>query len=130
MQVPSENIISMLRLILENNIFSFSEKLYSQEEGTSMGPRHSPHFADIFMAENIDQQIEQIFQKYESQNVEFLQRFLDDILKCLLDQYKICTKSSKRLIQFILALNSQWLIQCQKIHLHNVTVHTKNQSHT
>ena len=39
-------------------------------------------------------------------------------------------KSSKRLIQFILALNSQWLIQCKKIHLHNVTVHTKNQSHT
>ena len=44
MQVPSEYIISMLRLILKNNIFSFSETLYSQEEGTSMGPRHSPTF--------------------------------------------------------------------------------------
>ena len=79
--VPSEYIISVLKLILKNNIFSFSDKLYSQEEGTSMGPRHSPHLADVFMAGNIDPQIEQIFQKYESENVDFMKRFLDDIFK-------------------------------------------------
>ena len=81
MKVPSEYIISMLKLILKNNIFSFSDRLYSQEEGTSMGPRHAPHFADIFMAENIDDKIEQIFQKYESEKVDFMKRFLDDIIK-------------------------------------------------
>ena len=46
-----------------------------------MGPRHSSHFADIFMAEDIDQQNEPIFQKYETENVDFMKRFLDDILK-------------------------------------------------
>ena len=45
-----------------------------------MGPRHSSHFADIFMAENIDDTIEQKFQKYELKNVDFMKRFLDDIL--------------------------------------------------
>ena len=66
----------MLKLILKNDIFSFSERLYSQEEGTSMGPRHSPHFADIFMAENIDSKIEEIFQKYEStENEDFMKQF-------------------------------------------------------
>ena len=46
-----------------------------------MGPHHSPHFADVFMAQNIDPKIEQIFQKYESENVDFMKRFLDDIVK-------------------------------------------------
>ena len=81
MQVPTEYIISLLKLILENNIFTFSENLYSQVEGTSMGPRHSPHYADIFMARKIDSQISEIFQKYETQSFDFMKRFLDDIFK-------------------------------------------------
>ena len=84
MKVPSEYIISTLKLILQNNIFSFSDRLYSQEEGTSMGPRHSPYFADIFMAENIDSKIEPIFQKYDSENLYFMKRFLNNILKVLI----------------------------------------------
>ena len=35
-KVPTEYIISMLKIILKNNIFLFSDNLYSQEEGTNM----------------------------------------------------------------------------------------------
>ena len=82
-KIPTEYIISMLKIILKNNIFSFSEHLYSQQEGTSMGPKHAPHYADIFMARNIDHKIENIFQKYQTNNLNFMKRFLDDIFKIL-----------------------------------------------
>ena len=72
LQVPTEFIISMLRITYKKNIFSFSYKLYSQEEGTSMGPRHSPRFADVFMAYNIDPKITDIFQKYETETSDFM----------------------------------------------------------
>ena len=66
--IPTEYIISLLKFILSNNIFSFDEELYSQEEGTSMGPRHSPHYADIFMSRKIDPKIKELFRKYERKN--------------------------------------------------------------
>ena len=46
-----------------------------------MGPKHSPHYADIFMARKIDKKIEEISKKYEEGNIEYLKRFLDDIFK-------------------------------------------------
>ena len=58
----------MLKFDLRNNLFNFSDKTYSQDEGTSMGPRHSPRYADIFMARKIDPQIEDISKRYEEEN--------------------------------------------------------------
>ena len=79
--VPTEYIISLLRFILENNIFSFNDQLYSQQEGTSMGPKHAPHYADIFMARKIDPKIKNIFRKFKNSGISFLKRFLDDLFK-------------------------------------------------
>ena len=62
--IPTEYITRMLKIILKNNIFSFDEELYSQDEGTSMGPKHAPHYADIFMARNIDPKIKEILYCY------------------------------------------------------------------
>ena len=79
--IPTEYIVSMLKIILKNNIFEFNGELYSQEEGTSMGPKHSPHYADVFMADVIDPKIKYISEKYEEHGIDFMKRFLDDILK-------------------------------------------------
>jgi hypothetical protein len=79
--VPTEYIISLLRFILENNIFSFNDPLYSQQEGTSMGPKHAPHYADIFMARKIDPKITNIFRKFKNSGISFLKRFLDGLFK-------------------------------------------------
>ena len=71
-----ECIVSMLKLILKNNILNFSDQLYSQDEGTSMGPRHSPRYADIFMTMRIDNQINEISKTYEETNyINFLKLF-------------------------------------------------------
>ena len=48
--VPTEFIIAMLRIILQNNIFTFNEDTYSQEEGSGMGRKHTPHYADVFLS--------------------------------------------------------------------------------
>ena len=91
--IHTEYIVDMLKLILQNNIFSFDNELYSQEEGTSMGPRHAPHFSDIFMARKIDPTIEVIFRRYENniKDINFLQRFLDDMIKIFLEHPRIYT---------------------------------------
>ena len=47
-----------------------------------MGLRHSPRYADIFMARKIDPQIEDISKRYEEENdTNFMKCFLDDIMK-------------------------------------------------
>ena len=55
-KIPTEFIVSILKQILKNNIFTFSDHLYSQDEGTRIGPRHSPRYADIFMAKSLRQE--------------------------------------------------------------------------
>jgi hypothetical protein len=79
--VPSEFIVAMLRIILKNNIFTFNEDVYLQEEGSGMGQKHTPHYADIFMGRKIDPFIKIISQKYEEGTFTFMKRLLDDIFK-------------------------------------------------
>ena len=86
--VPSEFIVAMLRIILKNNIFTFNEDIYSQEEGSGMGPKHTPHYADIFMARNIDPFIKILAKKYEEGTIDFMKRFLDDLFKIFIGTTK------------------------------------------
>ena len=41
-------------------MFTFNEDIYSQEEGSVMGPKHTPHYADNFMARRIDPLIKKL----------------------------------------------------------------------
>ena len=59
----------MLKIILSNNIFSFDDELYSQKEGTSIGPKQA--HADVFMAQKIDPKFKETFEKYEKGNIDF-----------------------------------------------------------
>jgi hypothetical protein len=44
------NLKSLMRIILEHNIFEFADKMYKQVCGTAMGTKFAPSFANIFMA--------------------------------------------------------------------------------
>ena len=64
----------MLRLILEENYFKFTNKLYLQRHGTSMGTKAAVAFANILMAE-----IEtQILRQSKHKPLEWI-RYIDDI---------------------------------------------------
>ena len=53
-----------------------------------MGPKHTPHYADIFMARNIDPFIKILAKKYEEGAIDFIKRFLDDLFKIFIGTTK------------------------------------------
>ena len=46
-----DDLIDLTKIILDNNYFEFSEKVYKQKLGTAIGTKFAPAFANIFMAE-------------------------------------------------------------------------------
>ncbi len=71
---PTEVLITLAKLILQNNVFRFNKTHYRQTQGTAMGTRMAPSYAILFMA------------KLESKILDredkpaFWIRFIDDIL--------------------------------------------------
>ena len=68
----------MTRYILENNIFEFNKELWIQLIGTAIGTGAAPTLANLFM-EVIDGEVERCG-IFDRQLIEFLKRFIDDIL--------------------------------------------------
>ena len=46
-----DDLIDLAKIILDNNYFEFSEKVYKQKLGTAIGTKFAAAFANIFMAE-------------------------------------------------------------------------------
>ena len=59
-EVPSGFIARLLELILKHNIFEIDNELYQQQVGTAMGCKPAPSYANIHLAQKIDQQILEI----------------------------------------------------------------------
>ena len=72
---PSHVLQLITEFILKNSNFTFLNNHYLQKEGTSMGTRMAPPYANLFMA-----RIEDIIQKAYPQNIIFWKRFIDEIL--------------------------------------------------
>ena len=80
-KVPSQYIIKLMKLILYHNIFTFHDAHWIQEIGAAMGSKPVPHYADVFMARQIDPQIVQLASRFDNNNqkaMQLLKRFLDD----------------------------------------------------
>ncbi|CAB4036908.1 Hypothetical predicted protein, partial [Paramuricea clavata] len=69
-----DDLIDLAKIILDNNYFKFSEKVYKQKLGTAIGTKFAPAFANIFMAELENKMLAGY---HLSPSVWF--RFLDDI---------------------------------------------------
>ena len=79
---PSENyshVKSLAAIVLQNNIFNFNDDHYIQEQGTAMGTRMAPAYANIFM-----HSIESVITSANPQ-IKFWRRFIDDIF-CIIDE--------------------------------------------
>ena len=48
-QPPVEVLTQLLEIVLKNNIFEFNGKAYKQIQGTAMGSKASPSYANLFM---------------------------------------------------------------------------------
>ena len=82
LSVSSDLILQLMEVLLNYNIFTFNEETYLQLIGAAMGSPPVPSYANIFMAGNIDPQIQNIAKKYDTGNtksIDLIKRFLDDI---------------------------------------------------
>ena len=46
---PTETLLELLKLVLQCNNFEFNDKKYIQIQGTAMGTKMAPSYANIFM---------------------------------------------------------------------------------
>ena len=77
-EVPTEFIKELMKLILENNLFSFHDAIFRQEIGAAMGSNAVPSYADMYMGDKIDTKIEELATLHAG-NLRLLKRFLDDL---------------------------------------------------
>ena len=47
--MPADDLISLAKLVLENNFFEFNENVFRQKLGTAIGTKFAPCFANVFM---------------------------------------------------------------------------------
>ena len=73
--VPDSFILRLMLLVLGSNIFEFDSELWLQKDGTAMGTRAAPTFANIFM----DKWEERSQSGWTGSQIEFWRRFIDDI---------------------------------------------------
>ena len=81
LEVPAGYLVRLMDILLNHNIFSFNEELYLQKIGAAMGSPPVPSYANIFMASQIDPEIQNQAKPFDTNNiksVELIKRFLDD----------------------------------------------------
>jgi len=72
--IPTERVLQMIDLVLENSNFRFGDQNYTQTEGTAIGSKPGMHYASTYMGEWESELLERA-QKRPTQYY----RFVDDI---------------------------------------------------
>ena len=94
-QRPNTAILScLLEVVLKNNIFEFDGKFYKQLQGTAMGTKLAPAYANLFMGK-----LENAILSHAPLKPSFYRRYIDDILI-------LWPHSENDLKEFLLRLNS------------------------
>ena len=75
MTIPQGTMSDLLRIVLQQNYFQFADKMYHQIQGTAMGTKMAPSYANIFMAELE----EKLLSQYPIKPLLW-KRYIDDIL--------------------------------------------------
>ena len=73
-QPPPEVIGELIDIVLQNNVFEFNGKFYLQKQGTAMGTKMAPAYANMFMGN-----LEPKLQTEGKGEILIWKRFIDDI---------------------------------------------------
>jgi len=74
-QPDTKTLTSLLEIVLRNNVFKFNGKCFIQLEGTAMGTKLAPAYANIFMGK-----LEQTILSSPPLKPSYYKRYIDDIL--------------------------------------------------
>jgi hypothetical protein len=118
---PTQILVEFINIILSKNNFMFNNQHYLQIQGTAMGTKMAPSYANLFMA-----QFEETFMATRQHLPLVYKRYIDDILM-------IWTHGEDELKAFMTAMNShhptiklthEW--STEEINFLDVTVYIKN----
>lgn len=90
---PTEILVEMLNIVLKNNVIEFNNEFFLQLQGTAMGTKMAPAYANLFMGS-----IEDTLQNIDRDHINTWKRFIDDI-------FVIWTGSQAQLTTFITQIN-------------------------
>jgi hypothetical protein len=71
--VPAEALVTALRLVMKNNVFTFGDTTWKQAIGTAMGTPPAPPYATLYFAIHKD-----VFLNEFGTDLIFYKRFIDD----------------------------------------------------
>lgn len=108
--IPPETLKDLLGLVLKHNYFQFHDSMYHQIQGTAMGTKMAPAYANIFMAE-----LEESLLEGSPIQPTLWRRFIDDI-------YCIWPGSRESFLAFMERLNAAHPTIKFTFHMSNETV--------
>ena len=94
LQPPPLIIGELIDFVLKNNVFEFDGEFYLQLQGTAMGTKMAPAYANVFMGK-----IEEILKQLGQGNIALWLRFIDDI-------FLIWTSTMELLLDYMSRINS------------------------
>ena len=74
-EIPQTLVVTLLEIIMRNNVFVFGDLYYRQKSGTAMGTSVAPVYATIYFGIHEETKI---ISKYSS-HLPYYKRFIDDI---------------------------------------------------
>ena len=92
--VPTDTLVGLASLVLENNYFEFNDRIYRQKLGTAIGTKFAPAYANLFMT-----RLEERLLEASADKPLVWMRFIDDV-------FFIWTHGEEKLESFINHLNS------------------------
>ena len=75
MTMPPGTMSDLLKIVLTKNFFQFADSMYHQIQGTAMGTKMAPAYANLFMAELE----EKLLENYPTKPILW-KRYIDDVL--------------------------------------------------
>ena len=70
-QPEPEIIVELAKIVLKNNVIEFNNKFYLQKQGTAMGTKMAPSYANLFMGK--------LENKLNNRHIHTWKRYIDDI---------------------------------------------------
>ena len=92
-QPISEVLTELIDIVLKNNVFKFNNNYYLQIQGTAMGTKMAPVYANLFMGKVEEQLIE-----LGKPHIKLWRRFIDDI-------FVIWTGSKSEFVTYMTIIN-------------------------
>ncbi|XP_044165755.1 uncharacterized protein LOC122949770 [Acropora millepora] len=93
-EIPTNDIVDLVELVLKNNNFEFAGKHYLQKRGTAIGTRMAPSYANLFMHD-----LESKLLAWVPVKPFIWLRYIDDI-------FMVWTEGEEKLLEFLKNINN------------------------